>query len=91
VPLTISAGTGGFGLDAGDEASERDAGCAAGGFALGDCDETLGALGFGATVLAGFGADAVEALLIGGGLPGVLAVEEVVLVSFGAAVLVAGG
>lgn len=63
------------------------------------CDETLGALVFGAMVAAlvfgaadsvGFGADAVEAPFIGGEFPGALGVEDVVLASFDAEVLVAG-
>jgi hypothetical protein len=109
VPLTISAGAAGFGSDAGEDASERAGGCAAGGFAFGDgveptaamdgWEETLEAPVFGAAVAAlvfgaadsiGFGADAVEALFIGGELPGALGVEDAVLASFGAAVPVAG-
>jgi hypothetical protein len=63
------------------------------------CDETLEASVFGTAVAAvvfdaadsvGFGADPVEAPFIGGELLGVLGVEDVVLASFGADVLVAG-
>jgi hypothetical protein len=63
------------------------------------CEGTLGALAFAATVAVlvfgvadsvGFGADAVEASFIGGELPGVLGVEDVVLASFAADVLGAG-
>lgn len=48
------------------------------------------ALVFGAADSVGVDADAVEAPFIGGELPGALGVEDAVLASFGAGVLVAG-
>jgi hypothetical protein len=50
----------------------------------------VAALVFGATDSVGFGAGAVEAPFIGGELLGALGVEDVVLASFDADVLVAG-
>ena len=55
-----------------------------------DFDTATSALVFGAADSVGFGADAVDAPLIGGELPGVPGIEDVALASFGADVLGAG-